>query len=77
MNYVHQHVLRDIITLPTGDVILGSVPTKEAGQVYERTFIYTLPATVLNPDNCRIIAFVSNSGSSDLEVQQAAEIHLK
>jgi hypothetical protein len=77
LNYVHQHVLRDIITAPVGDIILSSMPTKSAGQVYERTFVYTLPATVLDPANCRIIAYVSDNNGDDKQVQQAAEAHLK
>ena len=77
MNYVHQHVLRDIITAPTGDAMLSNLPTKSAGQVYERTIVYTLPTTVLNPDNCRIVAFVATSDGTVKEVVQAAEVHLK
>jgi len=77
LNYVHQHVLRDIITDPSGNIILKDMATKPAGQVYERTFTYTLPANVLNPANCRIIAFVGNNNGTDIEVQQATEIHLK
>jgi hypothetical protein len=77
LNYVHQHVFRDAITAPTGSPILTNLNNKPAGLVYERTIKYTIPNTVLNPDNCRIIAFVSNSDGADIEVQQAAEIHLK
>lgn len=77
LNYVHQHVLRDIITASAGNPILTTYATKPAGLVYERTFKYTLPNTVLNPDNCHIVTYVSNSDGSDLEVQQASEVHLK
>ena len=76
-NYHHQHVLRDILTSPVGIAILSDLPTKVAGQVYERTFVYNVPPTVLNPDNCRIIAFVSNNDGADKEIVQAAEVHLK
>ncbi len=76
-NYVHKHVLRDILTSPTGTGILGDKTIKLAGQVYERTFVYELPANVLKPDNCHIVAFVSNNSGSDSEVLQAAEAHLK
>jgi hypothetical protein len=77
LNYVHQHVLRDIITAPVGDAMLSDKPTKTAGQVYERVFVYDLPSTVLNPDNCRIVAFVATSAGAVKEVIQAAEVHLK
>jgi hypothetical protein len=80
-NYHHQHVLRDILTAPTGTAILSGKAIKEAGQVYERTFVYDLaaadPNNYWNPDNCRVVAYVSNNEGSDKEVIQAAEAHLK
>jgi len=81
-NYVHQHVLRDIITASAGSAFLDTMVTKSAGLVYERTFIYDLPPTdkpntVLNPANCHIIAFVSNNNGADKEVVQATEVPLK
>lgn len=76
-NYVHNHVLRDILTAPVGSAILSDQTTKVAGQVYERTFVYTLPATVLNPDNCHFVAFVANDAGNNKEVVQAATTHLK
>ena len=80
-NYEHQHVLRDILTAPTGTAILSDKPTKEPGQVYERTFIYDLakadPSNLWNPDNCKIVAYVSNDEGADKEIIQAAEADLK
>ncbi len=74
-NYSHQHVLRDILTNPTGTAILTGV-TIQPGQVYERTFVYTVNAA-WNPDNCRIVAYVANNNGTDKEVQQGAEAALK
>ena len=76
-NYIHHHVLRDILTQPTGSGILTDLAVKDAGQVYERTFTYALPPTVLNPDNCVFVAFVSDNSGTDREVVQAAEVNLK
>lgn len=76
-NYVHRHVLRDILTPAAGAAILQSMATKPAGQVYERTFVYTVPSTVLNLDNCHLVAYVCNNDGADKEVMQAAETHLK
>lgn len=76
-NYVHNHVLRDILTAPVGTAILGDKTTKAAGQVYERTFVYDLPPNVLNPDNCAFVAFVANDNGADRGIVQAAEVKLK
>jgi hypothetical protein len=80
-NYEHNHVLRDILTAPTGTAILSDKATKKAGQVYERTFVYNLatpdPDNLWNPDNCHVIAYISNDEGADKEVVQSGEGHLK
>lgn len=75
-NYIHQHVLRDILTAPTGTAILSDKPTKQPGLVYERSFVYNVNAD-WNPDNCEVIAFVSNDNGADKEVVQGARVGLK
>ncbi|MBS1629423.1 MAG: Omp28-related outer membrane protein [Bacteroidetes bacterium] len=75
-NYVHMHVLRDILTAPTGDLILSNYPSKQAGLVYERTFVYTLSAD-WNPEHCKVVAYVANDNGNDKEIIQGAEAHLK
>ena len=75
-DYVHMHVLRDILTASTGSVILSSHATKQPGLVYERNFSYLLNPD-WNPEHCRIIAYVSNNESDNKEVVQGAEAHLK
>ena len=74
--YRHEHVLRDMITTATGTPIMSTLAEKEAGRVYERTFTYTLAAAWV-PENCRLIAFVTNNNGADKEVRQVTEIHLK
>lgn len=74
--YRHEHVLRDMLTIATGTPIMNDLATKEAGRVYERTFIYTVN-TSWAPEKCRLIAFVTNNNGADKEVQQSAETHLK
>lgn len=74
-NYVHQHVLRDLLTPSIGKEILHGVSIAP-GQVYERTFVYNVNAA-WNPDNLRVVAFVSNYNGNDKEVLQAAEAPLK
>jgi hypothetical protein len=75
-DYSHQNVLRDLLTDPAGSSILSSMPIKQVGTVYERTFVYQGDSN-WNPDNCRIVAYVSNNVGADQEVVQGAHTHLK
>jgi hypothetical protein len=75
-NYVHQHVLRDILTAPSGSAILTDKSTKQPGQVYERTFVYNVNPD-WNPDYCRVVAYVSDDEGADLEIVQGAIKSLK
>jgi hypothetical protein len=73
-DYDHEHVLRDILTNPAGSAILSGQSFIPAGQVYERTFIYSVPdGKGWNPEHCRIVAYVCNNGTDNQEVIQAAE----
>jgi hypothetical protein len=75
-NYNHQHVLRDILTAPTGNAILGDIPSKGPGRVYERTFVYTVDAA-WKAEDCNVVAYVSNDDGTNKEILQGAEVHLK
>lgn len=76
-DYVFKHVLRDMITAVTGEAMLDEFATKEAGRVYERTFVYEgLRDKNWKADKCTLIAFVHNAESGDKEVIQAAEVKL-
>lgn len=66
-NYVHNHVLRKILTAFTGDVIAANQTT--TGQKPQFTYTFTVP-TEWNTNNCSIVAFVSEQKHS-LEVLQA------
>lgn len=74
--YRHEHVLRDMITLASGTPIMANLAVKEPGRVYERTFIYSVDAAFV-PQNCKLIAFVTNNDGADKEVLQVAETGLK
>ena len=62
-------VYNDVARLTTGmDGIIGSVPDKvQAGQTY--TFNYNMPinAPVENPDNIKIVAYVLNMATDEVE----------
>ncbi len=75
-DYVHNAVLRDIITPYYGSPMLDSLSTKVAGRVYERTFKFNVN-DAWNADHCELVAFVHNNESGDKEVVQTAEKALK
>jgi hypothetical protein len=66
-NYVHNHVLRKILTGFTGDVITANQTT--IGQKPQFTYTFNVP-TEWNAQNCSVVAFVSEQKHS-LEVLQA------
>lgn len=70
-NYVHRHVLRKIITQPTGDVIAEPLTAKA---VVSKEVSFNLPAT-WEAKHCAVVAFVhrNHSAPNDLEVLQAVE----
>jgi len=72
--YLFTNVFRAFVTsVPGGDVILPAIATKEAGRLIQKTYTYKprfRPASatadknyVLNPNNCKVIAYVSYSTS--------------
>ena len=71
-DYYHRHVLRDVLTQSSGDVI--SEPLN-AGAVVTKTFSYTLPAD-WDENHCAVVAFVHHGTTPDKEVLQAAEEHV-
>ena len=74
-DYVHNHILRDVISTTEGDV-LGALNAFEAKVV---NYNYTIPAADGSgpwiPENCQVVAFVSYIGQAGLakDVLQAAE----
>ena len=70
-DYTHKHVLRDVLTQFSGDLITENL-TK--GAKIEKTFSYTVPEDWV-ATNCRLIAHLSESGTSK-KILQVAEVHL-
>jgi hypothetical protein len=75
-DYHFEHVLRDYITPISGVPFLQDKPEKEAGRVYQRTFVYDVNKD-WKPENCKLIAYVHNNAGNDKEVLQVAEVKLK
>ncbi len=71
-DYVHKHVLRDMLTPAAGATVLNSIIT---GQTFSETYSTTLDAAWV-PDNMEIIAFVSLVNGNDIPVLQATSEHL-
>ncbi|MDX9751345.1 MAG: Omp28-related outer membrane protein, partial [Flavobacteriales bacterium] len=67
--YPHRHVLRGTVTDAWGDVVVNG--TAGAGQLIVRQYTYALPANVLEPANCAVVAYVYNTATD--EVVQVAE----
>lgn len=66
-NYVHNHVLRDVIT----DLWGASIDANgAAGCKRYATFQYAIPSTDWNLDNCHIVAFVSKANKAILNVAE-------
>ena len=78
----YDHVMRKALTAPEGRVILDKFPTKEAGRVYIYRTALTIDssdpiARKWEPDNMKVLAFVSAAEPDDKHVYQVQEIDLK
>ena len=72
-NYVHNYVLRDMVTPISGTPIMDAMTIKEPGRVYERTMKIKLdPAW--DAAHCQLVVFISNAEGADKEVLQAEEV---
>lgn len=71
--YVHNHVLRDMLTPATGVNLVGD---KEPGRVFEKEFAITLPAN-WQSEEMEVIAFVHNFDPENKEVLQSAKTYLE
>ena len=71
-DYYHRHVLRDVLTQATGDVIDEALSPASA---VTRNYSITLPAD-WDEKHCSIVAFVHHGTSSDKEVLQVEEAHV-
>ena len=71
-NYEFRHVLRGALNNSWGEAFIPA--DAQAGDTLEFTHTYPLPANVLVPDNCSLVAYVyNNAGANQYEVQQATE----
>ncbi|MBK8557086.1 MAG: Omp28-related outer membrane protein [Lewinellaceae bacterium] len=71
-DYLHRHVLRQIVTLPSGDVV--PEPFNSGDIIIKRYEITLDPAW--DENHCSIVAFVHHGGVPDKVVLQADEKHI-
>lgn len=72
LDYVHKHVLRDMLTSASGESILTSITT---GETFSKTYTTTIPEQ-WNAQNMEVIAFISNVQGATFPVLQATSLHL-
>ena len=71
-NYIHNHVLRDMLTPPTGALVSIGLTT---GQTFSQSFSGVLEQA-WDPQHMEIIVFVSDVEGSNFPVLQAASVKL-
>lgn len=68
-NFVHNHVLRKIVTNVLGDDITGN--TNQNDQ-YDKTFTINLPTNIANNNKLELVAFVIDNTGKAINVRKAA-----
>ena len=76
LDYEHEHVFREFLTSNTGDDILNTMTTKEAGRIIERRFVFLLKDD-FQPDNCYLLGFVHYAAGTEKSVLQSAQKKIK
>jgi hypothetical protein len=70
-DYVHRHVLRDVVTKTDGDPLNVSLT---ANALITKLYSLKLPEN-WDPKHCFVVAYVHKSQGNDKEILQAAEAH--
>lgn len=68
-DYDHRHVLRGNLNGAYGDPAVTG--TLAAGDTVSRSFSYTLPSNVIEPNNCALVAYVARTDTK--EIMQVVE----
>ncbi len=79
-DYVHMHVLRDVVTFAQGDAVAKDTATSFIpGRVFEKEYKFSMNVSELikvNPKHAKLLVFV-HEGVPYLNVLQVKEIHVK
>lgn len=71
--YIHRHVLRDVITQPSGNILTEPLT---GGTVVVKNFTFTLPEG-WDDKHCSVVAYVHHGGDPDKNVLQVVEKHVR
>lgn len=71
-NYMHRHVLRDVVTAVLGDEITEPLT---ANALITKTYSLTLDPK-WDAKHCAVVAFVHRNGADNKEILQATEAHV-
>ncbi len=71
-DYVHRHVLRDVVTPVNGDAVGEAL---KAGALISKTYSLNLPAA-WDANHCTVVAYIHNDGNPNKLVLQVAEDHV-
>lgn len=74
-DYVHRHILRDVITPINGAPIPTKVDPKVAGRVYERRFTIAI-SEEWKEKKCHVVVYVTNDEADDKSVVHVEEAHI-
>jgi len=69
-DYVHKHVLRDVLTEVDGKIIHNGDGTTLS---YQESFTYTLDANWM-PEDCSVVAFINHNSDETYDVVQAEKV---
>lgn len=67
-NFVHNHILRSVLTNVLGDAITGNT---NSGDVYNRNISVALPSNITDSNNISIVAFVVDNSGKAINVRMA------
>jgi hypothetical protein len=75
-NYVHNHVMRAIVTATTGDILNRPNVSLVAGRIFKRRYTYSLEGKNWVKSNLHVIGFVHRNGASK-EVLQSNQVKVE
>jgi len=79
-NYVHMHILRDLVTFATGDPLTDNANvTLTPGRVFVKEYEYTMDVSELikvKPDHAKLIVFV-HEDETTMNIVHVKEIEVK
>jgi len=67
-NFIHNHILRSVLTNVLGDAITGNT---NSGDVYNRNISVPLPNNITDSNNISIVAFVVDNSGKAINVRMA------